>query len=69
MNARQAIEQYKEIYLGMYGDFRKSVPEVCIMDFCRINGITWPLESVEELEPPDETFWRTMEPGGKETDG
>ena len=64
MDVRKVIEQYKEIYLGMYGDFRKSVPETCIMDFCRINGIPWPLQRVEELEPPDESFWRENELDG-----
>jgi hypothetical protein len=48
---RRAIEEYKAIYMGMYGEFRKSVPDACLMEFCNLNGIPWPLETeVEELE-------------------
>ena len=45
MDARQAIEQYKGIYRGMYGH---NPPEKCVEEFCRINKISWPLEREEK---------------------
>jgi hypothetical protein len=53
---REAIGEYKDQYFEMYGH---KPPEVCIVSFCKINGIPWPLPpDGEEPEGVPEEFWR-----------